>query len=75
MIPPPLTSPMPNQSAQPAAKYLPKHCRFFDREAWAILIKPANGDWKIVNCLDKHAPCFERRCVFTRNGGGWPFDD
>lgn len=56
-------------------KYVPRLCPFLKREVWAIVTKQADGAWRIVNCLDKHHQCFEQECVFTVDGGGWPFDD
>jgi hypothetical protein len=41
---------------------------------WAILTKPAQKKWRIVNCLDKDRQCFQKNCVFTQDGGHWPFD-
>lgn len=55
-------------------KYFARHCPFFKKEVWAIVTKQADGGWKIVNCLDKHDPCFTHNCAFTRDGGEWPFD-
>ena len=56
-------------------KYLSQHCPFFKKEVWAILVQQADGTWRIVNCLDKHEPCFKHDCVFTVDGGEWPFDN
>ena len=60
---------------RPGAKYLPRHCPFLNKEVWAIATKQADGSWGIVNCLDKHEPCFEHDCAFTVDGGAWPFGD
>ena len=75
MIPPPPNPPKPDQPERPDMKYLPKLCPFFKKEVWAILTKQADGSWKIVNCLDKHEPCFKHDCAFTVDGGEWPFDN
>jgi hypothetical protein len=56
-------------------KYLPKFCPFFKKEVWAILTKQADGTWRVVNCLDKHEPCFKHNCAFAIDGGEWPFDN
>lgn len=61
-------------NGQPDVKYAPRHCPFLNKEVWAILTKQADGAWRIVNCLDKHQPCFECPCAFTVDGGDWPFD-
>jgi len=76
VIPPP---PNPTQANQPFewpdVKYLPRCCPFFKKDVWAILIKQANGTWRIVNCLDKQESCFKHNCAFTIDGGEWPFDN
>ena len=56
-------------------KYLPRHCPFVNREVWAILTKPSDGTWRIVNCLDKDQGCFQHACAFTTDGGVWPFGE
>lgn len=56
-------------------QYLPRYCPFLKREVWAILVKQADGSWRIVNCLDKDRECFEENCAFTTDGGEWPFAD
>jgi hypothetical protein len=58
---------------RPEMKYLPRQCPFLKKEVWAILTKQADGSWRIVNCLDKDKACFEQACVFTTDGGAWPF--
>ena len=60
--------------ARPEIKYLPRHCAFLNRQVWAILTKQADGNWKIVNCLDKEGGCFALECLFTTDGGSWPFE-
>ena len=62
-------------SEKPEVKYLPRHCPFLNIEVWAILTKHSDGSWRIVNCLDKHEPCFKHNCAFTVDGGEWPFGD
>lgn len=57
----------------PKMTYLPRSCALRNQEAWAILIEQTDGEWKIVNCLDKDTECFSHECVFTTDGGGWPF--
>ena len=74
MIPPaPNPANRRDQPERPDVKYLPRDCPFFKKGVWAIVTKQADGIWRIVNCLDKHEPCFERNCVFTVDGGEWPF--
>jgi hypothetical protein len=48
-------------------------CQFFNEYVWAIRTKQPDGSWKIVNCLDKHEPCFSVPCAFTSDQGEWPF--
>jgi hypothetical protein len=75
MIPP---SPHPikaDQPKRPDVTYLPRHCPFLKQDVRAIVTKQADGTWRIVNCLDKHEPCFEHHCAFTVDGGEWPFGD
>ena len=74
MIPPPPNAPKLNQSKPPDVRYLSQRCPFLSKEVWAILARRADGSWKIVNCLDKHEPCFEHDCAFTVDGGQWPFE-
>ena len=62
-------------SERPEMKYVPRHCPFLNEEVWAILTKQADGNWKVVNCLDKDERCFEHSCAFTTDGGTWPFDE
>ncbi len=59
---------------RPEIRYLPHHCAFLEEEVWAILVKQADGRWKIVNCLDKDSRCFPHGCAFTTDGGAWPFE-
>ena len=54
---------------------MPQGCSLLKKEVWAIVTKPSDGTWRIVNCLDKYQPCFEHNCAFTVNGGEWPFGD
>ena len=58
---------------RPDVKHVPRRCPFLKKEVWAILMKQADGTWRVVNCLDKHEPCFEHDCAFTVDGGEWPF--
>ena len=44
------------------------------RNVWAMLTRAPDGSWKIVNCLDKDLDCFGKECVFTMDGGHWPFE-
>jgi hypothetical protein len=60
---------------RPDVKYLPRFCLLLNREVWAILTKQPDGNWKVVNCLDKDKTCFEQNCAFTTDGGEWPFDE
>ncbi|HEX9780544.1 MAG TPA: hypothetical protein VGB20_04945 [bacterium] len=55
-------------------KYLPCTCALTQRSVWAILLQHAPGKWRVVNCLDKDPACFRVDCVFTTDGGAWPFD-
>ncbi len=64
---------MMTQPEQEDMKYLPRQCRFLDREVWAILTKQPEGTWRVVNCLDKDTVCFQHECVLTTDGGEWPF--
>jgi len=75
MIPPAPHVPKSDQSERPDVTHLPRHCPFLKKEVWAIVTKQADSTWRIVNCLDKHQPCFEHNCAFTRDGGEWPFDN
>ncbi len=54
-------------------KYLPQHCQFLRQEVWAILKEQQDHSCRVVNCLDKAEACYTRPCVFTTNGGEWPF--
>jgi len=74
VIPPPPHPKNANPPERSEMKYLPRRCRFLKEEVWAILIQQAGGRWEIVNCLDKHEPCFKHDCVFTTDDGQWPFD-
>jgi len=60
-------------SERPEVRYLTRRCPFLRKEVWAILTRQADGDWKIVNCLDKDQGCFQHNCAFTTDGGQWPF--
>ena len=75
MIPPASNLTKSDQPEQPDVKYLPRGCPFLKKEVWAIVTKQADGTWRIVNCLDKHEPCFKHDCAFTVDGGEWPFDN
>ena len=59
---------------RPDVKYLPCYCQLVQREVWAILAQQADGSWPMVNCLDKDEVCFQLPCVFTVDGGQWPFE-
>ena len=63
------------QTERPKVKYRPRHCPFLNREVWAILTKQPDGNWRIVNCLDKDKGCYQHDCAFTRDGGQWPFGE
>ena len=56
-------------------QYLPAQCPFLKREVWAILKRQSDGQWMVVNCLDKDKVCFQHACAFTTDGGEWPFHD
>ncbi|MBI2094364.1 MAG: hypothetical protein HYT88_06565 [Candidatus Omnitrophica bacterium] len=60
---------------RPQTKYLPCYCPFLKREVWAITTRHMDGTWKIVNCLDKEAVCYQQDCAFTTDGGRWPFQE
>jgi len=60
-------------SLRPDVKYLPSRCSFLNKEVWAIVVKQADGSWRIVNCLDKGKACADKPCAFTTDGGAWPF--
>ena len=61
-------------SDRPEIKYRPCQCAFLRKEVWAILTRQSQGTWHIVNCLDKDAACYAQACVFTTDGGEWPFE-
>ncbi len=63
-----------SSSARADVKYYPSLCPFVRRPVWAIVVQQAGGAWKIANCLDKERACFEHECIFTTDGGQWPFD-
>jgi hypothetical protein len=73
MIPPAREPLKADQPERVDVKYLPRPCPFLKKEVWAILTKQAGGTWRLVNCLDKHEPCFEQDCAFTVDGGQQPF--
>jgi len=54
-------------------RFAAKYCPFVGHEVWAIVVEQPDGRWKIVNCLDKDEHCFSLDCVFTTDGGAWPF--
>lgn len=56
-------------------RYQPRHCTFLKLQVWAIRTKQSNGKWRIVNCLDKDAPCYAVECCFTTDHGAWPYTD
>ena len=60
---------------RPDVKYVSRHCPFFHRDVWAVLMRQPDRRWKIVNCLDKNKVCFEQNCALTTDGGEWPFVD
>ena len=62
-----------NQPERPEVKYLARRCAFLKQDVWAILVQQEDGRWRIVNCLDKEKRCFQQPCVFTMDGGHWPF--
>lgn len=59
-----------------SCRYETKYCRFLRQDVWAILAQQPDGTWRVVNCLDKHARCFETDCVLTSDTdeGRWPFE-
>lgn len=54
-------------------RYQPVHCRLLGCQVWAI-VTAAEGKRRIVNCLDKAAPCYGTGCAFTTDDGEWPYD-
>ena len=48
-------------------------CPFFQRKVSPSVVAQADGERRIVNCLDKDQACFEHACAFTTDGGDWPF--
>ena len=62
------------EAERPVVKYLPYFCEFLGREVWAVMTKAPDGGWRVVNCLDKEKDCFHIACIFTTDGGEWPFD-
>ena len=65
---------MSQETGRPEIKYLPYFCGFVGRDVWAIATRQADGGWRVVNCLDKDKDCFHIACVFTTDGGEWPFE-
>ena len=55
-------------------RYEPRHCALLGKDVWAIMTRQGDGSWRIVNCLDKDASCFQLECAFTTSGGRWPYD-
>ncbi len=53
--------------------YEPKYCAFLGKHVWAIKTRQTDGNWRIVNCLDKDEPCFTLDCAFTTDQGEWPY--
>ncbi len=56
-------------------RYQPTTCTLLDKEVWAVLMQQADGSWRVVNCLDKDAACFNVECDFTTSGGSWPYQE
>ena len=56
-------------------RYVPRICTFLGKEVWAIMTRQADGEWRIVNCLDKDEGCFSQECLYTCSGGSWPFKE
>lgn len=56
-----------------AVRYEPRRCTILQRTVWAIMTQHPNGEWRIVNCLDKDEGCFSLECVFTTDHGQWPY--
>lgn len=54
-------------------QYQPTYCAILRKHVWAIVMKQADGSWKIVNCLDKDEGCFSLDCAFTTDHGEWPY--
>ncbi len=58
---------------KPAIRYEPKRCWLLGKEVWAILTQQPDGEWRVVNCLDKDEGCFNLDCAFTTDHGEWPY--
>ncbi|MBI3321460.1 MAG: hypothetical protein HYZ91_04240 [Candidatus Omnitrophica bacterium] len=54
-------------------RYQPRYCSLLRQHVWSILTRQPDGSWKVVNCLDKDAICFDLDCVFTTERGEWPY--
>jgi len=54
-------------------RYKAAHCSFLKKQVQAIGVPYPDGMHRIVNCQDKDTECFEHDCIFTRDGGEWPF--
>ena len=64
----------PREPGRPEVKHAPRQCRLRGMPVWAILTN-ANGEWRIVNCLDKEPACEPHRCALVTSGGIWPFEE
>ena len=54
-------------------RYEPKYCTLLGKHVWAIRTQQSDGAWRVVNCLDKDETCFTLDCIFTSDGGEWPY--
>lgn len=60
-------------SQRPELRYESRLCRVMNRTVWAIRAKQPDGQWRVVNCLDKLEICYGAPCAFTNPDGDWPF--
>lgn len=71
----PAPDPTSATTRRPEVKYEHRECRLRQMPVWAILTRIGDGDWAVVNCLDKAPACEGCRCAFVQQDGRWPFDE
>ncbi len=54
-------------------RYKPVRCTLLKKQVWAIMTQQSDGQWRVVNCLDKERECFSLECAFTTDHGEWPY--
>ncbi len=60
---------------RPVIKYEPRKCQLRHLRVWAIFTSVKEGQWTIVNCLDKEPACEQYGCALISQDGLWPFGD